>query len=278
MCIDFSDLNQACPKDCYPVPDINKMVDSTAGFDYISSLDAMSGYHQIPMDRSDEEKTSFITEDGTYCYKAMLFGLKNAGATYQRLMNKIFKDQIGRNVEVYVDDMVVKSPTFQQHLTDLREVFEVLEQYKMRLNPAKCAFFIRGGKFLGYMVSGKGIEPNPEKVEAILKMPEPTYVRDVQRLTGRVVALNRFMSRLAKRCLPFFKKLRKVSNFEWIEDCRKAFEELKCYLSLPHVLSSPLEGEELLIYLSASEQAVSAVLVRVEGGEQKPVFYVSKVL
>ena len=138
MCIDFTDLNKvldlngfkgqhkACPKDCYPLPDINKMVDSTAGFDYMSSLDAMSGYHQIPMERSDEEKTSFITEDGTYCYRAMPFELRNAGATYQRLMNKIFKNQIGRNVEVYVDDMVVKSPNFQQHIADLREVFGVL--------------------------------------------------------------------------------------------------------------------------------------------------------
>ncbi|XP_043812456.1 uncharacterized protein LOC122723651 [Manihot esculenta] len=192
---------------------------------------------------SDEEKTSFITEDGTYCYRAMPFGLKNARATYQRLMNKIFKDQISRNVEVYVDDMVVKSPTFQQHLTDLREVFEVLEQYRMRLNPAKCAFFIREGKFFGYMESGKDIEPNLEKLEAILKMSEPTCVRDVQRLTGRVVALNRFMSRSVERCLPFFKKLRKVPNFEWTEDCREAFKELKSYLSSPHVLSSPLEGE-----------------------------------
>ncbi|XP_043811023.1 uncharacterized protein LOC122723300 [Manihot esculenta] len=208
----------------------------------------------------------------------MPFGLKNAEATYQRLMNKVFKDQIGRNVEVYVDDMVVKSPTFQQHMIDLREVFDVLEQYRMRLNPAKYAFFIRGEKFLGYMVSGKGIEPNLEKIEAILNMPEPTCVRDVQRLTGRVVALNRFMSRSAEKCLPFFKKLRKVPNFEWTEDCRKAFEELKSYLSSPHVLSSPLEGEELLIYLAVSEQAISAVLVRVDEGEQKPVFYVSKVL
>ncbi|XP_021592040.1 uncharacterized protein LOC110599777 [Manihot esculenta] len=191
------------------------------------------------MDRLDEEKTSFITEDGTYCYRAMPFGLKNAGATYQRLMNKIFRGQIGRNVEVYIDDMMVKSQTFQQHVADLKEVFGVLMQYRMRLNPDKCAFFIRG-KFLGYMVNGKGIEPNLEKVEAILKMPEPTYIRDVQRLTGRVVALNRFMSKSAE--------------------------------------SSPLTGEELLIYLPASEQAVNAVLVREEGGEQKPIFYVSKVL
>ncbi|XP_021629005.1 uncharacterized protein LOC110627076 [Manihot esculenta] len=174
--------------------------------------------------------------------------------------------------------MVVKSQTFQQHLADLREVFGVLEQCRVRLNSAKCAFFIRGGKFLGYMVSGKGIEPNPEKVEAILKMPEPTCVRDVQRLTGRVVALNRFMSKLVDRCLPFFKKLRKVPNFEWTEDCQQAFKSLKQYLSSLHVLSNPLAEKELLIYLAASEQAISVVLVREEGGEQKPIFYVSKVL
>ncbi|XP_021607732.1 uncharacterized protein LOC110611653 [Manihot esculenta] len=240
-------LIRGMPQRLLPLPDVNKMVDSTAGFDYMSTLDAMSGYHQILIDKSNEEKTSFITEDETYCYKAIFFGLKNAGATYQRLMNKIFKIQIGRNVEVYMDDMVVKSLTFQQYLVDLKEVFEVLEQYKMRLNPAKCAFFIRDGKFLGYMVSGKGIKPNPEKVEAILKMPEPTCVRDVQRLIRRVVALNRFMLKSAERCLSFFKKLRKVPNFEWNEDCQQAFKEL------------------------------NAILVR-EGGEQKPVFYVSKVL
>ncbi|XP_021595170.1 uncharacterized protein LOC110602052 [Manihot esculenta] len=128
------------------------------------------------------------------------------------------------------------------------------------------------------MVSGKGIESNLEKVEAILRMPKPTCVRDVQRLTGRVVALNIFMSKSAESCLPFFRKLRKVTNFEWTEDCQQAFRNLKQYLSSPHVLSSLIAGEELLIYLAASEQAISTVLVREEEGEQKPVFYVSKVL
>lgn len=109
MCIDFTNLNQACPKDCYPFHNINKLVGSTAGFDYLPSLDAMSEYHQILMDKNDEENTSFIIDNGTYCYKAMSFSLKNAGATYQRLINKIFKNQIEKNVEVYVDDMIVKS-------------------------------------------------------------------------------------------------------------------------------------------------------------------------
>lgn len=105
----------------------------------------------------------------------------------------------------------------------MEEVFGVLQWYKMKLNPTKCAFFIRGKKFLGYMVSGKGIEPNSKNVEAILTMPEPICVKDVQRLTGRVVVLNRFMSKSAKRCLLFFKKMRKVPNFEWTKDCQEAF-------------------------------------------------------
>lgn len=148
----------------------------------------------------------------------------------------------------------------------------------MRLNPAKCAFFIIGGKFLGYIVSVKGIEPNLEKEEVILNMPESTCVRDIQRLTGRVVALNRFMSRSVKRCLPFFKNLRKVPNFEWSEDCRETFKSLKKYFNSPHVISSPLAWEELLIYLSASEQEVSAILIREEAGIQKSVSMSAKYL
>ncbi|XP_021594341.1 uncharacterized protein LOC110601499 [Manihot esculenta] len=139
--------------------------------------------------------------------------------------------------------------------------FAYPHRHKMRLNPAKCAFFISGGKFLGYMVGGQDIEPNPEK-----------------RLAGRVVALNRFMSKSAERCLPFLKKLQKVLNFEWSEDCQKAFKSLKEYLSSPHMRSSPLVEEELLIYLAMSEQAVGVVLVREGMGIQKPVFYVNKLL
>lgn len=147
MCINFTDLNQACPKNCYLLPDINKLIDATTGFEYLSSLDGMSGYHQIPMHKADEEKTSFITEDGTYCYWTMPFGFKNAGATYQQLMNKIFKDQIGRNIEVYMDDIIIKSRSFEEHIEDLKEIFAVLDKYRMKLNPAKCAFFFKEENF-----------------------------------------------------------------------------------------------------------------------------------
>ena len=131
-------------------------------------MDTFSGYNQIQMAKEDQEKTAFVTNQGLYCYKVMPFGLKNAGATYQRLVNQMFKKQIGKNVEVYVNDMLVKSKEEEDLLDDLKETFNTLRQYSMKLNPSKCAFGVSLGKFLGFIVSQKGIEANPEKVRAIL--------------------------------------------------------------------------------------------------------------
>ncbi|KAL0344700.1 UNVERIFIED_CONTAM: Retrovirus-related Pol polyprotein from transposon [Sesamum radiatum] len=153
MCIDFRDLNKACPKDFYPLPQIDELVDSTSGCELLSMMDASQGYHQIMLALEDRKKVSFITSEGTFCYVAMPFGLKNAGATYQRLADKIFRPQIGRNVEVYVDDMLVKSKKAEEHVKDLEETFSVLRKYKLKLNPAKCAFGVQGGRFLGFMVT-----------------------------------------------------------------------------------------------------------------------------
>ena len=125
------------------------------------------------MDETDQEKTSFVISQGLFCYKVMPFGLKNAGATYQRLVNHMFRPQIGRNVEVYVDDMLVKSQDEERHLDDLHETFDTLRQYHMKLNPSKCAFGVSSGKFLGFMVSHRGIEANPNKIQAILGMKPP---------------------------------------------------------------------------------------------------------
>ena len=164
MCVDFTDLNKACPKDNYPLPRVDVLMDSTAQHQLLSFMDAFSGYNQIQMHKDDQEKTSFVTSQGLFCYKVMSFGLKNAGATYQRLMNKMFAQQIGRNVQVYVDDMLVKSRREEDHLEDLRETFNTLHSYNMKLNPGKCAFGVMVGKFLGFMVSQRDIEANPNKI------------------------------------------------------------------------------------------------------------------
>ena len=167
MCVDFTDLNKACPKDLFPMPKIDQLVDATVGHPQMSFLDAFQGYHQIPLALEDQEKTAFVTPIGNYHYKIMSFGLKNAGSTYQRMMTRMFKSLLGKNIEIYIDDMVVKNKMVSEHLGDLRVIFEILRSYKLRLNASKCSFGVRSGKFLGYMVTHKGIEVNPDQIKAI---------------------------------------------------------------------------------------------------------------
>ena len=161
-CVDFTDLNKACPKDPFPIPRIDQLVDAIVGHPWMSFLDAFQGYHQIPLAMDDQEKTSFVTPVGNYHYKVMPFGLKNVGSTYQRMMTKMFESQLGKNVEVYIDDMVVKSKLVSEHLADLSNIFEILMRHKLHLNASKCSFRVGSGKFLGYMVTHKGIEVNPD--------------------------------------------------------------------------------------------------------------------
>ncbi|VFQ64914.1 unnamed protein product [Cuscuta campestris] len=163
------------------------------------------------------------------------------------------------------------------HPADMRATFDIMARYNLRLNPKKCIFAVRTGKFLGFMVTKRGIEPNPEKIRAITEMQAPTSVRDVQKLTGRLAALSRFLSRSAERSLPFFKVLKKANTFAWDEECRRAFKELKEYLASDIVLSKPEPGETLYLYLGISPNAVSSVLIR-DDGAQKPIYYVSKAL
>ena len=151
--MDFTNLNKACLKDSFPLPKIDQLMDSTAGHKLLKFMDAFSGCNQIKMSEEDQEKIAFITSQGFYCYKVMPFGLKNVGATYRRLVNKMFNKQIGRNMEVYVDDMLVKSKEELAHLDDLKEMFVTPKQYQMNLNPSKCVFGVVSGKFLGFMVS-----------------------------------------------------------------------------------------------------------------------------
>ena len=153
VCVDYTNLNEACPKDSFPLSSIDHIVDATTGHGIFSFLDAFSGYHQIPMHPHDVEKTTFITPNRLYCYNVMTFSLKNAGATYQRMVTKIFRPLIGKSMEVYIDDMLVKSKERPDHTRHLQETYELLQRYNMKLNPLKCAFGVSLGKFLGYFVT-----------------------------------------------------------------------------------------------------------------------------
>jgi hypothetical protein len=169
-----------------------------AGCDLLCFLDCYSGYHQIAIKEEDQEKTAFITPFGTYCYTTMSFGLKNAGATYQRAIQACFKKQLNKNVEAYVDDVVVKTRNSDTLIADLEETFASLREYQWKLNPNKCVFGVPSGKLLDFIISHQGIEVNPEKISAITNMKAPTCIKDVQKLTGCMAALNRFISRLGE--------------------------------------------------------------------------------
>ena len=160
MCVDFTDLNKACPKDLFPLPQIDQLVDATVGHLQMSFLDAFQGYYQIPLAPNNQENTAFVISIGNYHYKVMLFGLKNAGSTYQRMMIRMFEPQLGKSTEVYIDNMVVKSKVVSKHVGDLRNIFEILRKHKLSLNTSKCSFGMGSSKFLGYMVTHQGIEVN----------------------------------------------------------------------------------------------------------------------
>jgi hypothetical protein len=174
MCIDFTDLNKAYPKDEFPLPRIDSLVDAAASLELVSLLDCYSGYHQIWMKKEDEPKTSFITPSGTYRYLRMPEGLKNVGGSFSRMTAKALHSQVGRNVLTYVDDIIVKSMKQENHIADLQETFANFKQASLKLNPEKCVYGVKKGKFLGYLVSTKGIEANPSKIEAILRMEPPS--------------------------------------------------------------------------------------------------------
>ena len=172
------------------MPRIDRLVDATVGYPRMSFLDAFQGYHQIPLALEDQEKTAFMTPVGNYYYKVMPFGLKNAGSTYQRMMTRMFEPQLGKSIEVYIDNMVVKSKVVSEHVRDLKVIFDILRKHKLRLNASKCLFGVGSGKFLGYMVTHRGIEVSPDQIKAIHNLQAPWNPKEVQKLTGMIAALN----------------------------------------------------------------------------------------
>ena len=203
----------------------------------------------------------------------MPFGLKSAQATYQRCVQNCLHNQIGRNVHAYVDNIVVKSREKETLVDYLRETFDNLRVYKMMLNPAKCVFGVPTGKLLGFLVSHRGIEANPEKIKAITSLAKPACINDVQRLAGRIAALSRFISRLGEKAMPLYQLMKKTDNFIWNDAANAAFEDLKRQLAEPTVLAAPVDKEPLLLYVAANSRAVSvAIMVETkEAGKEYPV-------
>jgi hypothetical protein len=253
MCVDYTDLNKHCPKEPFELPRIDQVVDSTAGCSMLSFLDCYSGYHQISMAK-DEEKTTFITPFGAFCYTSMPFGLKNVGATYQRAIQTCLADHWSKRVETYVDDVVIKTKNSENFIEDLQLVFNSLRRYLWKLNPEKCVFGVSAGKLLGFIVSHREIEANLEKIEAIMRMEAPRSQKKVHRLTGCMAALSRLISRLGEKCMPFYKLLKKVDKFQWTTEAHEALEALKKFLTTP-VLKPPrrISQQKICCYTSPAQ-------------------------
>ncbi|XP_070679188.1 uncharacterized protein [Malus domestica] len=282
-CVDYRNINGATPKDEYPMPMADLSIDAVAKHKVLSFMDGNAGYNQIKMAPEDIHKTAFRCPGhvGAYEYLVMPFGLKNTGATYQRAMNAIFHDLIGQNMEVYIDDIVVKSKTEEQHLEDLRQTLARMRIHKLKMNPKKCAFGVRAGNFLGFLVHQRGVEVDKNKSRAIMESPSPTNKVQLQRLLGKINFLRRFIANLAGKIQPLtpLLRLKDKESFEWGPPHQQAFDSIKAYLTSPPVLVPPQRGKPLKLYISASEKSIGSSLAQNnEGGKEQAVYYLSRIL
>ena len=204
------------------------------------------------MKESDQAATAFITPYGPFCFNTMPFGLKNAGATYQRMIQTCLEKQIGKTVEAYVDDVFIKTRRVETLIDDLRLIFDNLCAYDIKLNLEKYVFSVPTGKLLGFIVSNRGIEANPAKIQALSQLATPTDLKQVQKLAGCVAALSRFISRLGEKALPLYRHLRRTDHFEWTDVAIAGLEEIKTLLASNPILAAPNTGEPMLLYISAT--------------------------
>ncbi|XP_058185890.1 uncharacterized protein LOC131303114 [Rhododendron vialii] len=265
VCVDFKNLNLASPKNEYPMLVAVLLVDGASGHRVLSFMDGHFGYNQIFIDEADMAKTAFRCPGalGTFKWVVMPFSLKNAGASFQRAMNAIFHDFIGRFMEIYIDEIVVKSQSYEEHLEHLRRSFLRMQQFDLKVNPLKCAFKVSAGKFLGFLVHNRGIEIDKNKAKAIIKAKSPTTKKELQKLLGSFNFLRRFISNLAGK---------EASH-------QKAFDEIKGYLARALVLMPPIKNKPLKLNISATESSIGCLLAQDnEQGKEQAVYYLSRLL
>ncbi|OMO99378.1 reverse transcriptase [Corchorus capsularis] len=278
-----SSVLRATPKDQYPMPVADVLVDGAAQDKILSFMDGHSGYNQIFIVEEDVSKTAFRCPGaiGTFEWVVMPFDLKNARATYQRAMNAIFHDMIGKFMEVYIDDVVVKSHNSLNHINHLRRSFERMRHHGLKMNPLKCAFGVSAGNFLGFLVHQRGIEIDQNKARAIMQAQPPTNKKELQRFLGQINFLKRFIANTAGKTKAFspLLKLKDGEEFVWREEHQVAFEAIKKYLAMPPVLVPPRKEKPLYLYVSATLSSIGCLLAQeVERGKEQVVYYLSQTL
>lgn len=278
FCVDYRRLNKVTKKDVYPLPRVDDALDNLAGAKFYSSIDLKSGYWQIQVDERDREKTAFVTPDGLYHFKVMPFGLCNAPATFERMMDSVLRGLKWKICMCYLDDVIVYSSNFDEHIRRLRIVLKCLHDAGLILNRKKCAFGQKKLKILGHLVDQEGIHTDTEKIEAIQKFPTPACVTDVRSFLGICSYYRRFVPNFADLARPLHNLLKKGIKFIWDKEQENSFIQLKSKLVCGPVLGHFMPDAITHIHTDASGHGIGAVLIQIQGGNEKPIAYASRTL
>src|SRR5215470_13727905 len=278
MCLDYRPLNNVTRKDCYPLPRISECLDAMGGMKYFSSFDLRSGYHQIILSDAAKAKTSFVTKFGTYQFKVMSFGLCNAPATFQRLMDTTLRGLNYIYLLVYLDDIIVFAETIEQHLERLEMLFDRLRQAGLKLKPSKCQLLRIKLAFLGHVISADGIATDEQKIAAVKSWVRPTNVSEVRSFLGLASYYRRFVKDFSLIAAPLHALTKKNKMFNWIPECEESFNELKDRLTSTPILQPPLDEGRYWLDTDASNTGIGAVLSQEQDGELKVIAYASRLL
>ena len=282
FCIDYRKLNAMTVRDAYPIPRIDDTLDSLQEAKFVSTLDLRSGYWQVEMERNSRDKTAFVTHKGLFQFNVMPFGLTNAPATFQRLMDIVLAGLKWQCCLVYIDDVVIYSPTFEQHLTDLKNVFEALRTANLTLKASKCQFCRKEMRYLGHIITQQGIKPDPDLVKSVTHFPQPKKIKDVQSFLGLTGYYRKFIRDYAKIAEPLLQQLRNNQrnnhHLQWSQECTQAFETLKTKLTIAPIMNTPNFEHPFILELDACEYGLGAVLTQEYNGGKYVIAYGSRTL
>ncbi|GBN24594.1 Retrovirus-related Pol polyprotein from transposon 297, partial [Araneus ventricosus] len=278
FCVDYRKRNEITKKDSYPLPRIDDTLDALNGSQWFTTLDLKSGYWQVEVRPEDREKTAFTTGQGLWQFKVMPFGLCNAPATFERLMETVLRGLSSEACLVYLDDIIIVGRTFEEHLSNLRKVFQRLQNANLKLSPKKCRFFQKEVTYLGHVISAEGVKTDPGKIKAVVYWPCPETIHDLRSFLGLCTYYRRFVKNFSAIARPLHKLTETKSNFNWTEECEKSFNSLKQALTSSPILTYPRTDKDFILDTDASNEGIGAVLSQNIGNEEHVIAYFSKSL